>query len=138
MKNAITVTSPQNNRPSSDEMVKMIKSTKGKWFSCTFIKKDGSKRVMNGRIGCHKGLKTKTVALLLEPSIFRRLPMHSYPPMILASITEASTRDLSVQNWKIFWSYVLTRASIRQSRSKKMLSQKSRSWLFLHRFYSMV
>ena len=50
MKNAITVISPQNNRPSSDEMVEMIKSTKGKWFSCTFIKKDGSKRVMNGRI----------------------------------------------------------------------------------------
>ena len=57
MKNVITVTSPKNNRPSSDEMVKMIKSTKGKWFSCTFIKKDGSKRVMNGRIGCHKGIK---------------------------------------------------------------------------------
>ena len=57
MKNAITVTSPRNNRPSSDEMVKMIKTTNGKWFSCTFIKKDGSKRVMNGRIGCHKGVK---------------------------------------------------------------------------------
>ena len=57
MKNAITVISPRNNRPSSDEMVKMIKSTKGKWFSCTFIKKDGSKRVMNARIGCHKGIK---------------------------------------------------------------------------------
>ena len=57
MKNAITVISQRNNRPSSDEMVKMIKSTKGKWFSCTFIKKDGSKRVMNGRIGCHKGVK---------------------------------------------------------------------------------
>ena len=57
MKNAITVTSPRNNRPSTNEMVKMIKSTKGKWFSCTFIKKDGTKRVMNGRIGCHKGVK---------------------------------------------------------------------------------
>ena len=57
MKNSITVISPRNNRPSSDEMVKMVKSTKGKWFSCTFIKKDGSMRVMNGRIGCHKGVK---------------------------------------------------------------------------------
>ena len=57
MKNAISITSPRNNRPSSDEMVKMIKSTKGKWFSCTFIQKDGSMRVMNGRIGCHKGVK---------------------------------------------------------------------------------
>ena len=57
MKNTISIVSPRNNRPSSDEMVKMIKSTKGKWFSCTFIKKDGSKRVMNARIGCHKGIK---------------------------------------------------------------------------------
>lgn len=57
MSNVISITSPRNNRPSSDEMVKMIKSTKGKWFSCTFIKKDGSKRVMNGRTGCHKGVK---------------------------------------------------------------------------------
>ena len=57
MKNIISIISPRNSRPSSDGMVKMIKSTKGKWFSCTFIKKDGSKRVMNGRIGCHKGVK---------------------------------------------------------------------------------
>ena len=57
MSNVITVISPRNNRPSTNEMVKMIKSTKGKWFSCTFIKKDGTKRLMNGRIGCHKGVK---------------------------------------------------------------------------------
>ena len=57
MKNVIVVTSPRNNRPSSDELKAMIKSTKGRFFSCTFIKKDGSMRVMNGRIGCHKGIK---------------------------------------------------------------------------------
>ena len=57
MKNVISIISPKNNRPSSDELKAMIKSTKGRFFSCTFIKKDGSKRVMNGRIGCHKGLK---------------------------------------------------------------------------------
>ena len=57
MKNAITIISPKNNRPSSDELKAMIKSTKGRFFSCTFIKKDGSMRVMNGRIGCHKGIK---------------------------------------------------------------------------------
>ncbi len=32
MKNAITVISPRSNRPSSDEMVKMIKSTKGRFL----------------------------------------------------------------------------------------------------------
>ena len=57
MSNTISIISPKNNRPSSDELKAMIKSTKGRWFSCTFIKKDGSKRVMNGRIGCHKGIK---------------------------------------------------------------------------------
>ena len=57
MKNAISITSPRNNRPSSDELKAMIKSTKGRFFSCTFIKKDGSMRVMNARIGCHKGIK---------------------------------------------------------------------------------
>ena len=57
MKNSITVISPRDNRPSVDEMVKMIKSSQGRWFSCSFIKKDGTKRVMNGRIGCHKGVK---------------------------------------------------------------------------------
>ena len=57
MKNVITVVSPRNNRPSSDEMVKMIKTTNGKWFSCTFIKKDGSIRNMNCRVGVHKGVK---------------------------------------------------------------------------------
>ena len=57
MKNVVCITSPRNNRPSSDEVVKRVKSTKGKWLGCTFIKKDGSMRVMNGRIGCHKGVK---------------------------------------------------------------------------------
>ena len=57
MSNVISIISPRSNRPSSDELVKMVKSTKGMFFSCTFIKKDGSMRVMNGRIGCHKGIK---------------------------------------------------------------------------------
>ena len=57
MKNAITVISPRNNRPSSDELKAMIKSTKGRFFSCTFIKKDGSKRKIVARVGCHIGVK---------------------------------------------------------------------------------
>ena len=57
MSKVISVTSNRNNRPNDDELVKMIKSTKGRWFSCTFIKKDGSIRNMNCRIGVHKGIK---------------------------------------------------------------------------------
>ena len=57
MKNVISIISPRSNRPSTVEMVKMVKSSQGRWFSCTFIKKDGSMRIMNARIGCHKGIK---------------------------------------------------------------------------------
>lgn len=34
----------------------VIKATKGKIFSCTFIKKDGTIRKMVARIGVHKNL----------------------------------------------------------------------------------
>ena len=57
MKNVVCIISPRNCRPSSDELKAMIKSTKGRFFSAEFIKVDGSKRKMNGRIGCHKGVK---------------------------------------------------------------------------------
>lgn len=32
----------------------ILKSTKGKFFSVTFVKKDGSIRVLNGRLGVKK------------------------------------------------------------------------------------
>lgn len=57
MKNAITVISPRNNRPSSDELKAMIKSTKGMFFSAEFIKANGSKRRIVARVGCHIGVK---------------------------------------------------------------------------------
>ena len=57
MKNAITVISPRSNRPISDELKAMIKSSKGKFFSAEFIKADGSKRKIVARVGCHIGVK---------------------------------------------------------------------------------
>ena len=57
MKNVIAVTSPRSNRPSSDELKAMIKSTKGRFFSAEFIKADGSKRKIVARVGCHIGVK---------------------------------------------------------------------------------
>ncbi len=35
----------------------VIQETKGKIFSCTFIKKDGSRREMTARLGVRKNLK---------------------------------------------------------------------------------
>lgn len=42
---------------SKDEAKQLIKDTKGKFFTVTFTKKDGSKRVMNARLGVKAYLK---------------------------------------------------------------------------------
>jgi len=42
---------------SKAEAKQMIKDTKGKFFTVTFIKKDGSTRVMNARLGVKAYLK---------------------------------------------------------------------------------
>ncbi len=34
-----------------------LRSTKGKWFSVLFTKRDGSKRLLNGRLGVRKHLR---------------------------------------------------------------------------------
>ena len=57
MKNVISIVSPRNNRPSSDELKVMIKSTKGRFFSAEFIKANGSKRKIIARVGCHIDVK---------------------------------------------------------------------------------
>lgn len=40
-----------------DEAKRLIKDTKGKFFTVTFIKKDGTEREMNARLGVRKYLK---------------------------------------------------------------------------------
>ena len=57
MKNVISIISWQNNRPSSDELKAMVKSTKGRFFSAEFIKANGSKRKIVARVDCHIGVK---------------------------------------------------------------------------------
>ena len=57
MKNAVCITSPRNNRPSDDELVNMVKSTKGRFFSCVTLKSDGSYRKWVARTGVKKGVK---------------------------------------------------------------------------------
>ena len=57
MKNSITVISTRNNRPPNDELVKMIKSSNGCFFSCKTLKDDGSVRHWVARVGVKKGVK---------------------------------------------------------------------------------
>ena len=57
MSKVISVISSRSNRPSSNELKAMIKSTKGRFFSAEFIKANGSKRKIVARVGCHIGVK---------------------------------------------------------------------------------
>lgn len=57
MSKVISVISSRSNRPTSDELKAMIKSTKGRFFSAEFIKANGSKRKIVARVGCHIGVK---------------------------------------------------------------------------------
>ncbi len=57
MKNVISIVSPRNSRPSADEMVKMIKSSNGCFFSCKTLKDDGSVRHWVARVRVKKGVK---------------------------------------------------------------------------------
>jgi hypothetical protein len=44
-------------RINRDELVQKIKDTKGEFFTVTFIKKDGTTRTMNARLGVKRYLK---------------------------------------------------------------------------------
>ena len=57
MKNVISIVSPRNNRPSSDELKAMIKSSNGCFFSCKTLKDDGSVRHWVARVRVKKGVK---------------------------------------------------------------------------------
>jgi hypothetical protein len=51
---------------SSEEAKNLIKATNGKFFTVTFIKKDGTERVMNARLGVKKYLQGGTLAFDAE------------------------------------------------------------------------
>lgn len=57
MGKVISVISNRNNRPSDDELVKMIKSSNGCFFSCKTLKDDGSVRHWVARVRVKKGVK---------------------------------------------------------------------------------
>jgi hypothetical protein len=52
----------------------LIFDTKGKFFTVTFIKKDGSERVMNARLGVKKYLKGGTLAY--DPAEFNYITVY--------------------------------------------------------------
>lgn len=54
MKNYITLT--LNKEAKKEAIREALKNGHGKFFSVTFIKKDGSQRMLTGRLGVKKGL----------------------------------------------------------------------------------
>tara|TARA_B110000211_G_scaffold35514_1_gene35836 strand:- start:406 stop:690 length:285 start_codon:yes stop_codon:yes gene_type:complete len=56
------------NKITKEEAKKLIHVTNGKIFSSTFIKKDGSRRLLTGRLKVTKGLKENAKPRPYEPS----------------------------------------------------------------------
>tara|TARA_R100001530_G_scaffold117591_1_gene84730 strand:+ start:334 stop:735 length:402 start_codon:yes stop_codon:yes gene_type:complete len=57
----------------TDKAKELIRETNGKIFSSTFIKKDGSHRLMNARLKVKKGLKENAKPQPYEPSKYNLL-----------------------------------------------------------------
>ena len=57
MNNTVSIIVDSKSLPSTQELVKMVKSSRGRWFSCEFIKADGKVRKMVARTGVKKHLK---------------------------------------------------------------------------------
>ena len=99
MSKVISVISSRNNRPSSDELKAMIKSTKGKFFSAEFIKANGSKRKIIARVGCHIGVKGTSNRKLKENLVTVYEPkVKGYRTINLETLQQFSCGGLS---WKV-------------------------------------
>ena len=99
MAKVIYVTSERSNRPSSDELKAMVKSTKGRFFSAEFIKANGSKRKIVARVGCHIGVKgvgrkniKENLVTVYEPKV------KGYRTINLETLQQFSCGGLS---WKV-------------------------------------
>jgi hypothetical protein len=74
--------------------VKLIKSTKGKIFTVSFIKKDGSLRRMNCRLGVKKHLKGGEMAY--DPSEYDLLPVFDLQNEAYRMINLETLKEITV------------------------------------------
>lgn len=82
---------------SADEAVKIIKDSKGKFFTVTFIKRtDGSTRVMNARLGVKVFLKGGE--LPFDPVAKRLLPVYDVQKHDYRMINLDSIKQLKIDN----------------------------------------
>tara|TARA_R110001599_G_scaffold189528_1_gene384247 strand:- start:187 stop:528 length:342 start_codon:yes stop_codon:yes gene_type:complete len=64
----LTKTNKQMNTITTDKAKELIRETNGQIFSSTFIKKDGTHRLMNARLKVTKGLKEDAKPRPYQPS----------------------------------------------------------------------
>lgn len=72
----------------------LIKESKGKIFTCTFIKKDGTLREMNCRQGVKKGVKGKGLAF--DPKTKGLIPVFDMQGGHFRMINEKTLQTLTI------------------------------------------
>jgi hypothetical protein len=81
---------------SKDEAKQLIKATKGKFFTVTFIKKDGNPRVMNAKLGVKKYLKGGE--LPYDPEEKGLIPVYDMQKGAYRSVNVSTITNLKIGN----------------------------------------
>lgn len=76
------------------KLVNLLKKSEGKIFTVTFTKKDGTTRVLNGRLGVQKYISG--VGLSYDPAKFNLLPVFDLQKDAYRMVNLKSIQQLSV------------------------------------------
>ena len=80
----------------TDQAKQLIKDTKGKFFTVTFIKKDGTTRVMNARLGVKAYLKGGV--LPYNPEEKNLIPVYDMQKRAYRTISVGTIKNLKIGN----------------------------------------
>lgn len=90
------------NTINTNKALDLIKQSNGRTFSVVFLKKDGSRRVLNGRMGVKKGLTGGGMAY--DPTIRGLLPVYDMKAKGYRMVTIANIQGLKINKTQ----YVVT------------------------------
>lgn len=85
-------------RITQENAIKLIKSTAGRIFTVTFVKKDGSLREMNCRLGVTKYLKGGELAF--DVDVYDLMPVFDVKKKAYRMIQLNSIKTVSIDNKK--------------------------------------
>ena len=91
------------NTITTDKAKELIKETNGKIFSSTFIKKDGTHRLLTGRLKVTKGLKEDAKPRPYEPSKYNLICVYDMTKQAyrMININTLLTITINKTNYKI-------------------------------------